>query len=89
LEVEEFSSVYMFMMRIWKDGDDGERRVTEAIAPLFFEDMGKVLGEFLVIAARSITHPAEDRRGNQNFTLKLFTNSFPPDSETFKHRTRG
>jgi hypothetical protein len=39
LEVEEFSSVYMFMMRIWKDGDDGERRVMEAIVPLFFEDM--------------------------------------------------
>ena len=46
--------------------------------------MGKVLGEFLVIAARSITDPTEDRRGNQNFTLKLLTNSFPPDSETFK-----
>ena len=56
----------------------------EAIAPLFFEDMGKVLSEFLVIAACRITDPASDRCGNQNFTLELFTNSFPPDSETSK-----
>jgi hypothetical protein len=90
-EVEEFSghcvyirSVYKFMTRIWRDSDDGERKVMEAIAPLFFEDMGKVLGEFLVIAACRITDPASDRRGNQNFTLELFTNSFPCDSDTFK-----
>jgi hypothetical protein len=90
-EVEEFSahcvyirSVYTFMMRIWRDSDEGERKVMEAIAPLFFEDMGKVLSEFLVIAACRITDPASDRRGNQNFTLELFINSFPSDSETFK-----
>jgi hypothetical protein len=90
-EVEEFSghcvfirSVYKFMMRIWRDSDDGERKVMEAVAPLFFEDMGKVLGEFLVIAACRITDPASDRRGNQNFTLELFANNFPRESETFK-----
>jgi len=90
-EVEEFSahcvyirSVYTFMMRIWRDSDDAERKVMEAVAPLFFEDMGKVLSEFLVIAGCRITDPASDRRGNQNFTLELFTNSFSRDSETFK-----
>jgi hypothetical protein len=90
-EVEEFSahcvyirSVYTFMMRIWRDSDDVEREVMEAIAPLFFEDMGKVLSEFLVIAACRITDAASDRHGNQNFTLELFANSFPHDSETFK-----
>jgi AbiU2 len=90
-EVEEFSahcvyirSVYTFMMRIWRDSDEGERKVMEAIAPLFFEDMGKVLREFLVIAACRITDPAADRRGNQNFTVEWFTNNFPRDSETFK-----
>ena len=55
----------------------------EAVAPLFFEDMSKVLSEFLVIAACRITDPASDRRGNQNFTLELLTNSFPRDSEAF------
>jgi AbiU2 len=91
MEVEEFSahcvyirSVYTLMMRIWRDSDDGERKVMEAVAPLFFEDMGKVLSEFLVIAACRITDPVNDRRGNQNFTLELFTNSFSPDSDTFK-----
>jgi hypothetical protein len=93
-EVEEFSghcvyirSVYTLMMRIWRDSDEYERNVMESVAPLFFEDMGKVLSEFLVIAACRITDPASDRRGNQNFTLELFVNSFPPDSETFKQRT--
>jgi hypothetical protein len=90
-EVEDFCghcvyirSVYTFMMRIWRDSDEAERKLMEAIAPLFFEDMGKVLSEFLVIAACRITDPASDRRGNQNFTLELFTNSFPRDSDTFK-----
>lgn len=90
-EVEEFSgncvyirSVYTFMMRIWRDSDDAERKVMESIAPLFFEDMGKVLSEFLVMAACRITDRASDRRGNENFTLELFTNSFPSDSKTFK-----
>jgi hypothetical protein len=90
-EVEEFSghcvfirSVYTFMTRIWRDSDEAERKVMEAVAPLFFEDMGKVLSEFLVIAACRITDPASDRRGNQNFTLELFANTFPRDGETFK-----
>jgi hypothetical protein len=90
-EVQEFSrhcvyirSVYSFMLRIWRDSDDGERKVMEAIAPLFFEDIGKVLSEFLVIAACRITDPASDRRGNHNFTVELFAKSFPAESETFK-----
>jgi hypothetical protein len=72
------------MIRIWRDSDDSERKVMEAIAPLFFEDIGKVLSEFLVIAACRITDPATDRGGNQNFTMELFANSFPSESETYK-----
>ncbi len=90
-EVEEFSghcvylrSVYSFMTRIWRDSDQAERKIMEAIAPLFFEDIGKVLGEFLVNAACRITEPASDQRGNQNFTVELFVNSFSSEPETFK-----
>jgi hypothetical protein len=90
-EVEEFSghcvfirSVYLFMTRIWRDSNDSDRRMMEAIAPLFFEDIGKVLTEFLVIAACRITDPANDHRGNQNFTVELFQNSFSPESATSK-----
>jgi AbiU2 len=90
-EVEEFSghcvhirSVYLSAMRIWRDSDDGERKVMEAVAPLFFEDMGKVLSEFLVTAACRITDRAIDGRGNENLTVELFVNSFPPESETHK-----
>jgi AbiU2 len=72
------------MMRIWRDSGSKEREVMETIAPLFFSDMGKVLGEFLVIAACRITDPAVDRSGNQNFSLELFANSFPQDGDAFK-----
>jgi hypothetical protein len=90
-EVEEFRdhcvyirSVYSFMMRIWKDSNARERKTMEAIAPLFFEDIGKVLGDFIIIAACRITDPANASRGRQNFTAQLFVNSFPPESEAFE-----
>jgi hypothetical protein len=90
-EVKDFSehcvyirSVYTFMTRIWRDSAADERKTMEAIAPLFFEDIGKVLGEFLVIAACRITDPVDAGRGRQNFTVELFTNNFPPESEAFK-----
>src|SRR5437868_6984239 len=31
-------SVHTLMMRIWRDSDDRERKMMEAISPLFFED---------------------------------------------------
>lgn len=90
-EVKTFSehcvyirSVFRFMLRIWRDSNNGERELMEATAPLFFEDMGKVLGEFAVIAACRITDPATDRQGNQNFTIELFINGFEPASDTYK-----
>ena len=90
-EVKDFSehcvyirSVYTFMTRIWKDSDADERKTMEAIAPLFFEDIGKVLGNFLIIAACRVTDPMDAGRGKQNFSVELFTNSFPTESEAFK-----
>ena len=77
-------SVYTFMTRIWKDSDADERKTMEAIAPLFFEDIGKVLGDFLVIAACRVTDPADAGGGKQNFSVELFANSFPRGSEAFK-----
>jgi hypothetical protein len=90
-EVKEFSehcvyirSVYTLMMRIWTDSDERERKMMEAISPLFFEDIAKVLRDYIVIAACRITDPVDAGRGRQNFTAELFRNSFPPESETFK-----
>jgi hypothetical protein len=90
-EVEEFRdhcvyirSVFTFMTRIWRDSDGDERKMMEAIATLFFEDIGKVLREYLVIAACRITDDVDAARGRQNFTVELFANSFPPNSEAFK-----
>jgi hypothetical protein len=97
-EVEEFRdhcvyirSVYSFLTRIWRGSDADERNMMEAIAPSFFEDVGKVLGEYLVIAACRITDAEDAGRGKQNFTVELFANSFPPDSDAFKklHDLRG
>jgi hypothetical protein len=96
-EVEEFRdhcvyirSVFTFMTRIWKDSTPDERKTMEAIAQTFFSDIGMVLGEFLIIAACRITDRADAGGGRQNFTVELFANSFPPESETFKqlHRLR-
>jgi hypothetical protein len=90
-ELAEFSghcvyirSVYQFAMRIWRDSDDGERNLMESVAPLFFEDIGKVLTEFLVTAACRITDPAIDDRGNENFTVELFLKNFKNDTETYQ-----
>src|SRR4029077_391432 len=90
-EVEEFRghcvyirSVFTFLTRIWRDSDAVERKMMEAIAESFFEDIGKVLGDFVIIAACRITDAADAGRGRQNFTVELFANSFPPDSDTFK-----
>lgn len=97
-EVEEFRdhcvyirSVYLFMARIWRDSNGDERKMMEAIAPLFFEDVGKVLREYLVIGACRITDAEDAGRGRQNFTVELFANSFPPESDAFKklHELRG
>jgi hypothetical protein len=90
-EVEEFSSycvyirsVYTLAMRIWRDSDDRERETMNAVAAIFFEDIGMVLSEFLVIAACRVTDPANAGRGRENFTAELFTKSFSSDPETFK-----
>jgi hypothetical protein len=97
-EVEEFRdhcvyirSVYLFLTRIWRDSDAEERNMMVATAPSFFEDIGKVLGEYLVIAACRMTDAEDAGRGRQNFTVELFANSFPPDSDAFKklHNLRG
>lgn len=77
-------SVYTFATRIWEDSSEAERKVMEAVAPLFFADIGQVLGQFLVLAVCRITDPACDRSGRQNFTLEWLTNSFPHESEEFK-----
>jgi hypothetical protein len=90
-EIKEFRdhcvyirSVHTFATRLWRDSDDDERKMFEAICPLFFEDMGMVLGRYTVIAACRITDPVDAGRGRQNFTVELFTNSFPPESDAFK-----
>jgi hypothetical protein len=90
-EVKDFSehcvyirSVFTLMTRIWRDSDADERKTMEAIAPLFFEDIGKVLGDFLVIAGCRVTDPADAGGGKQNFSVELFADSFPPESEGYK-----
>lgn len=77
-------SVYTFMTRIWRDSNAEDRAIMESVAPLFFEDVGKVLGNFLVIAACRVTDPADAGRGRENFTVELFANSFPPEEDTSK-----
>jgi len=90
-EVEEFSghcvyirSVYLFMIRIWRDSNGSERKVMQAVAGLFFEDIGKVLPEFIINAACKVTDSAKDPLGNENFTVEFFANSFSSEPETFK-----
>jgi hypothetical protein len=77
-------SVYQFATRIWRDSEADERKVMESVARLFFEDIGKVLAEFLVTAACRITDPAIDSRGNENFTVELFVKSFEAEPVTYK-----
>ena len=54
----------------------------EALSPSFFEDIGQVLGEFLVNAACRVSERASDASGNENLTIELSLENFPPDSET-------
>ncbi len=77
-------SVYTLMLRIWRDSNDEERKLMEALSPSFFEDVGQVLGEFLVNAACRISERALDSMGNENLTLELFLENFPEDSDTHK-----
>ncbi len=88
-EVKDFSdhcvyirSVYLFMLRIWRDSNEDERKMMEGVAPLFFQDMTQVLSEYMIIAACRVTDPARERR-NENFTVEMFTNSFSSDPKTF------
>jgi hypothetical protein len=77
-------SVYLFLTRVWRDSDAGERKVMEAIAPLFFTDMTQVLSEYMIIAACRVTESAQSALGNENFTVELFVNSFSSEPDTFK-----
>jgi hypothetical protein len=90
-DVREFSShcayirtVYTLATRIWRDSDDNERALMEAISPSFFLDMGQVLAEYAVLSASRITDPAKNGSKNENFTVEFFVSSFPPQSQTFQ-----
>jgi hypothetical protein len=89
-EVEEFSahcvfirSVFLFMERLFRHSSDSERKLMNATASSFFEDLGKVFIEFIVVAACKITDPAKDCIGNENFTVEMFVNYFSSDAEAF------
>jgi hypothetical protein len=77
-------SVYTLTMRIWRHSNDAERNTMEAVAPLFFEDVGQVLSEFIVNCACRVTERAVDAQGNENLTVELFLQGFPTDSDTYK-----
>jgi HEPN superfamily AbiU2-like protein len=90
-DVKEFSahcayvrSVYILATRIWRDSDDKERALMEAISPSFFLDIGQVLAEYAVLSACRIADPANEGDKNENFTLEFFVNCFPPNSATFQ-----
>ncbi|WP_315718127.1 MULTISPECIES: hypothetical protein [unclassified Bradyrhizobium] len=89
-EIQTFSehcvyirSVWVLMMRIWRDSTQDERNLMESIAPTFFADVGQTLTEMMIIAACRITDRATSG-GNENFTVELFANSFVSDAETYK-----
>ena len=89
-EVQDFSdhcvyirSVYLWMLRLFRDSDDAECALMKATAPLFFDDLFMVFREFMVIAVCRITDPAKMGR-NENFTVEMFVNSFSSDAATFK-----
>jgi hypothetical protein len=89
-EVQKFSehcvyirSLWVLMMRIWRDSNKAERIMLEGVAPLFFADVGQALTEIMIIAACRITDPAYSG-GNENFTVELFANSFASDPDTYK-----
>jgi AbiU2 len=56
----------------------------QAIAPLFFEDLAQVFGDYVVIAACRVTDDADAGRGRENFTVELFVKHFAADTESFK-----
>ena len=70
-------------MRIWGDSDHTERHLMEFTARLFFEDMGQVLREYIIISACRITDPARSS-GHENFTIETFAQAFSSDPQTFK-----
>jgi hypothetical protein len=90
-EVQKFSahcvyirSVWVLMMRIWRDSDENERKLMEGIAPLFFADIGQALTEMMIIAACRITDSANAGGSRENFTVELFANSFASDPAAYK-----
>jgi hypothetical protein len=90
-EVQKFSehcvyirSVWVLMMRIWRDSDETERKLMEGVASLFFADIGQALTEMMIIAACRVTDRANSGGGHDNFTIELFANSFASDPETYK-----
>jgi hypothetical protein len=89
-DVENFSdhcayirSVYRLATRIWRDSNEDERTMMEGISPSFFIDLGQVLAEYVILAACRITDAANDGR-NENFTIEMFVESFPANSQTCK-----
>ena len=76
-------SVYTLATTVWKDVGQDEFELMEKVSPAFFQDMGQVLAEYVVLAACRITDPAKDGAKNENFTVEFFVNSFPPNSRTF------
>jgi len=89
-DVDDFSghcgyihSVYVFTMRIWRDSDEAECKIAEAMAPSIFADLSQLLGEYLIIAACRVTDPASGGK-NENFTVEMFVNALRSDPETFK-----
>ena len=90
-EVQKFSehcvyirSVWILIMRIWRDSDESERKLMEGVAPLFFADIGQALTEMMIIATCRITDSANSGGSRENFTVELFANSFASDPETYK-----
>jgi hypothetical protein len=75
-------SVWILVTRIWRDSSAAERDLADALSPSFFSEMATVLADYMVLAVSRITDPARDRRGNENFTIEMFVNSFSPESET-------
>jgi hypothetical protein len=90
-EVQKFSehcvyirSIWILMMRIWRDSDENERKIMEGISPSFFADTGQALTEMMIIAACRITDPANSGGSRENFTVDLFANSFASSPETYE-----
>jgi HEPN superfamily AbiU2-like protein len=89
-EVRDFSahsayirSVYVLATHIWRDSSEAQRKLMESTAPSFFDYMGQVLAEYVVLAACRVTDPAKDGR-NENLTLETFVNTFGAGSQTGK-----